>query len=210
MKVSSKKLLPLIVFAIAVTSLFSVRPAQAGYIVILQQVGSDVVATGSGAIDLTGLSLLDIAGGSHAVIVPNAANVQTGPSGLELFKYSGFSGPTNFGSGGQTVSSSGTGDFVGISGTEGFLWLPFAYVSGSPLSDSATYDGATFSSLGVTPGTYEWTWGPGDDQNFTLEIVLTPNNINDCKNNGWQTLTHGDGSPFRNQGQCIQYVNTGK
>ena len=36
--------------------LLSVRPAQAGYTVTLQQVGPDVVATGSGAIDLTGLT----------------------------------------------------------------------------------------------------------------------------------------------------------
>ena len=39
---------------VAVSSLFSVQPAQAGYIVTLQQVGPDVVATGSGPIDLTG------------------------------------------------------------------------------------------------------------------------------------------------------------
>ena len=30
-------------------------PAQAGYMVTLEQVGTDVVATGSGTIDLTGL-----------------------------------------------------------------------------------------------------------------------------------------------------------
>ena len=32
----------------------------------------------------------------------------------------------------------------------------------------------------------------------------------DCKNGGWQSLTNASGEPFRNQGQCIQYVNTGK
>src|SRR6478752_2764830 len=36
--------------------LLSVQPAEAGYTVTLQQVGPDVVATGSGAIDLTGLT----------------------------------------------------------------------------------------------------------------------------------------------------------
>jgi hypothetical protein len=43
--------------AIVLAWLPSVRPAQAGYTVTLQQVGFDVVATGSGAIDLTGLTL---------------------------------------------------------------------------------------------------------------------------------------------------------
>jgi hypothetical protein len=32
----------------------------------------------------------------------------------------------------------------------------------------------------------------------------------DCKNGGWQTHTTASGEPFPNQGQCIQYVNTGK
>jgi hypothetical protein len=26
----------------------------------------------------------------------------------------------------------------------------------------------------VTPGTYEWTWGTGANQNFTLEIGAVP------------------------------------
>jgi hypothetical protein len=36
------------------------------------------------------------------------------------------------------------------------------------LSDTATYLNQTFNSLRVTPGTYEWTWGSGPNQNFTL------------------------------------------
>jgi hypothetical protein len=31
-----------------------------------------------------------------------------------------------------------------------------------------------------------------------------------CKNNGWQTLSRADGTTFKNQGDCIQYVNTGR
>jgi hypothetical protein len=34
-----------------------------------------------------------------------------------------------------------------------------------------TFNSATFASLGVTPGTYVWTWGTGlMNQNFTLQI----------------------------------------
>src|SRR5438874_709580 len=42
--------------AIVLACLSSVGPAQAGYTVTLQQVGPNVVATGSGAINLTGLT----------------------------------------------------------------------------------------------------------------------------------------------------------
>ena len=55
MKALPKKFLRLTLFAIAVTSLFSVQPAQA-YSVTLQQVGSNVVANGTGAFNLTGLT----------------------------------------------------------------------------------------------------------------------------------------------------------
>ena len=46
--------------------------------------------------------------------------------------------------------------------------------------------------------------GQGEDD----EDVAT--NKDDCKKGGWADLTREDGSSFKNQGDCIQYVNTGK
>jgi hypothetical protein len=37
-----------------------------------------------------------------------------------------------------------------------------------------------------------------------------PLSRDDCKNDGWQTRVTASGEPFRNQGQCIQYFNTGE
>lgn len=37
-----------------------------------------------------------------------------------------------------------------------------------------------------------------------------PTSRDDCKNNGWETHTTATGESFFNQGQCIQYFNTGK
>ena len=48
--------------------------------------------------------------------------------------------------------------------------MPEDYTSGDPLTNSMTFNNATFASLGVTPGTYTWTWGTGANQNFTLII----------------------------------------
>ena len=31
-----------------------------------------------------------------------------------------------------------------------------------------------------------------------------------CEADGWQDRFRADGTPFKNQGDCIQYVNTGK
>jgi hypothetical protein len=33
---------------------------------------------------------------------------------------------------------------------------------------------------------------------------------NGCKSGGWSGLEREDGSSFKNQGDCIQYMNTGK
>jgi hypothetical protein len=71
-----------------------------------------------------------------------------------------------------------SGDLVGIAGNVnvgadhvGVLTVPDGYVSGTALSDSMTFNNATFASLGLTPGTYVWTWGTGlENQNFTLVI----------------------------------------
>jgi VPDSG-CTERM motif len=146
-------------------------PARAGYIVTLTQSGPNVVANGSGAIDLTGLSFFFQASG-NAFIAPSFDIIATGPTAFtDLDVYSGLSGPSNFGTGAQTNASSGSGDLVGIAGDVPLtLLVPLGYVSGTALSDTSTYNNATFSSLGVTPGTYEWTWGAGANQNFTLII----------------------------------------
>src|SRR5213079_3008984 len=65
--------------AIVVAWLLSVRPAQAGYTVTLQQVGPDVVATGSGAIDLTGLTFIHSGGRDQPGIAPAGGIIATGP-----------------------------------------------------------------------------------------------------------------------------------
>ena len=48
--------------------------------------------------------------------------------------------------------------------------MPEGYVSGNPLSDSMTFNNATFFSLGVRQGTFVWSWGTGANQNLTLII----------------------------------------
>jgi hypothetical protein len=145
-------------------------PAQAGYIVTLQQVGPNVVATGSGAIDLTGLTFFDTIGISP-LVEPFTGLILTGPTNFPSTDiYFTVNGPTSFGSGLTTFANSGSGDIVGITDLGGLLFVPQGYVSGTALSDSSTYDNATFASLGVTPGTYVWTWGTGANENFTLVI----------------------------------------
>ena len=151
----------------------SAPSAQAGYVVDLTQQGSNVVASGSGAIDLTGLFFLGSISLSSE-LDPNGPAILTGPAGASsVDAYGNSTGPANFGSGPQTFVDTGSGDFVGIftpPEARTTLFVPHGYVSDSFLSDTSTYDNQTFSSLGATPGTYKWTWGSGANQNFTLVI----------------------------------------
>jgi hypothetical protein len=146
-------------------------PAQAGYIVTLQQVGPNVVATGTGAIDLTGLSFVGTDPLDDPLINPFIGLIFTGASAsLTVYNSLAITGPLSFGSGSGALASSGSGDLVGIFAFGPSVNVPEGYVSGTLLSDSTTYNGATLASLGVTPGTYVWTWGTGANQNFTLQI----------------------------------------
>jgi hypothetical protein len=150
---------------------FALAIAAQGFTITLEQVGSNVVATGNGAINLTGLTFVTSGTLATNVIVPNLGIIQIGGN-PNIDQYSGLTGPTSFGSGGTTLASSGSGDFVGLFGLDGLIDVPHGYVSGAALSDSMTFNSATFASLGVTPGTYVWTWGNGENQNFTLVAAV--------------------------------------
>jgi hypothetical protein len=127
-----------------------------------------VTATGEGLLDLTSLNLLSSTGIASAVILPAGAVVITGPPGQNSVNiFSGpITGPTSFGSGtAEAIPDSGTGSIVGIDyghsqgGSNMFLLVVPA---GPPFSGQVDFTNAsrfdtlgTFSSLGVTPGTYQ-------------------------------------------------------
>ena len=113
-------------------------PAKAGYVVTLKEMGGDVVATGSGPIDLNGLSLEPPPGGTSfapSEIIPHPGIIITGPAD------STATGPPTLRSLDRQVSeaalfftSSGSGDLVGIDGSSLNLLVPSGYVSNTPLS----------------------------------------------------------------------------
>ena len=108
-----------------------------------------------------------------------AAGICTGPTSSSVDFYFGLNGPTSFGYGcfnalPAVAAATWSGYSRIIDGDASFLSVPRGYVSGTFLSDSATYSGTTLASLGVTPGTYVWTWGTGANQNFTLQIPVPP------------------------------------
>jgi hypothetical protein len=149
------------------------RPTQAALILTMEEVGADVVVFGSGTANLAALSL-SLESDARAAIVPNLAVAVLGadPSQFVPFDaYGVLSGPTNFGPGLVVQATSGGGDRFGIANGN-LLVVPNGYVSDTPLNATSVYASATFASLGVTPGTYVWTWGIGPTADtLTLQIV---------------------------------------
>lgn len=159
MKVKNK---PIYITCLLSTTLLLADHANATFIMTLDQVGPDVVASGSGTVNTAALSLFCNGCNTRPFVSPNAAFLAVGATPANVIDlYALASGPTQFGSGSNTLPSTGSGHLAGIG--SGLVIVPMGYVSGTPLSGQDTYNNTTLAALGVTTGTYTWTWGSGVD-----------------------------------------------
>ena len=139
-----------LMFTAVTASVFCVQPAQ-GFTMTLQQVGSNVVANGSGAFNLSGLTGAGNIDGGLSGVRASIGFIGIHPVGGLLPSYVGFTGPTSFGSSEDLfVADASNGNSVAISGLKGILVVPRGYVSGNPLLNSMTFNNTTFANLGVT------------------------------------------------------------
>ena len=122
---------------------------------------------------------------------------------------------------GSTVSIT-AGPFVGAGGLETISWNVFGGAErdyDQPLWNGYGEPnfGADIGAYATSQGGFGWVLdGPDEPNPFTNfnELVVegcvaTPADKDDCKDGGWESLFREDASAFKNQGDCIQYVNTG-
>ena len=87
-------------------------------------------------------------------------------------------------------------------------------LTGAPLHTWILSDATDI--IGSTVGGHRYGWFVIQESpvlaidNVSLLSINLAGNASACKNGGWQDLTRADGTIFTNQGDCIQYVNTGK
>jgi len=171
--------------------LLAPRPASAIVTLRVQQVGNDVVITGSGSAIITGLTSAD----NDYTNVLTDAQIYAGPDafgdsfggGGDVSLWSNISGPLVFGSDSNIFEnpSSGSGDLFGIvadnfEGNPGAqrLVLPMDYTSGTSLSGTSTFTGFTLARLGFTPGQIStWSWGAGATADSLRLEVVDPNPV---------------------------------
>lgn len=65
------------------------------------------------------------------------------------------------------------------------IYTPDNYVSGSPIEGTSTWSNATFTSLGLVPGSYVFTFGDGATAD---SITLNIGPGSDLFKNGFETL----------------------
>jgi hypothetical protein len=149
--------------------------AKASFLVIVSQVGPDVITTGSGTFDTADL-VGGIGGTTGAAFAPSLGLSYMGVLGLEDSFVSVLTGPSSIGIGSGVVAADiATGPVTGVQGSAAKLVLPIGYVSDTLIGNSGTYSNQSFATLGLTPGTYQWTWGSGAHaDSYTVEIVPEP------------------------------------
>ncbi len=161
--------------------------ASADFEFMVDQVGSDVVITGSGSVDLTGLTLEPPTfGPPNQTVVPSSTIIITGLDDANAGRFVDSGGLTNaFGDGflgGATPDggvSPGQSDYFGFAQRSSFfggglvVYVPDGYVSGSPISSSSIYSDTTLDELGFfDAGSYTSTLSNGTE--LTVSIVPEP------------------------------------
>lgn len=59
-------------------------------------------------------------------------------------------------------------------------------------------------------GSRTGTWSSASGHATPILVIVVPTTKDQCKNDGWKSVTRADSGTFKNQGDCIQFVNTGK
>ncbi len=146
--------------AVAAIALLSATPASAAYLFDVDQAGTDVVVTGSGSLNTTGLTSAfntSINGAVHASWGLMVVGEGLGPV------YAALSGPASFGGDVNARADKMTGTAVGINMFSGnYFFVDRSYVSGAELGIStAVFSNTTIAKLGLKVGTYAYAFNRG-------------------------------------------------
>lgn len=105
------------------------------------------------------------------------------------------------------------GDLIGLQ-----VDLPSTLTCVQPTQNSGDAIGSHFGGTPAVNGTAVMITAPLFQLNVaaTLEVTITPpppppptpTSADQCKHDGWQALTDSQGTPFKNQGDCVSFVAT--
>lgn len=149
----------------------SSTPPSQGLFFTMQEVGPDVVLSGTGSVNLSSLSPNGILTMNTTFISPTNGNYYVGTTGeaVEFFSGVTLSSYPSFGSGTGVNGNSNTGDLFGV--REFGIMVPYLYTGGT-LNGTSTFTGVTLATLEVVGGTYIIQWGSlSASETITLTIL---------------------------------------
>jgi hypothetical protein len=157
-------------------------PAVAQVTLTMTQTPTGVVMSGGGSLSLSALTFFATQPGPAPQIIPDGPAVVVGPSqSIDVYNASLplVTGPTNFGPGALAAqpATSATGNEFGfnyVPGNRFRVGVPAGYTSGTTLSGTDVWSGATYASLGVTPGTYVWSWSTSAPGPSSITLTIAP------------------------------------
>lgn len=174
---------PSVFFFLLIAAVCSASPLRAGIVINMVESGPDVVATLSGSINtLTGATpyttnnptgMLSGFRASGPVML-FAFATQSGFPLINMNYYAFTNIPTNFGTSSDlklASSSTASANMLFRNMASEALYIDPNYVLGTPVTGALTWNNQSFASLGVTQGSYLWSWG-GDS--MTLNIGAAP------------------------------------
>jgi len=127
--------------------------AEAAITINIDQIGTSVVATGSGSFNTTGLTTFST-GNQGGSFINAAAGVVSVGTAAPIKILTGLSGPILGYLQGPIFASSAAGDTFGVSQNLGAIYLPVSYQSNAALSGTSTYLNTSLSALGLRAGQY--------------------------------------------------------
>ena len=159
--------------AFAIGLLISASTTQAEVVLTAVETGGDVVISGGGTLNLDAWKF-NGNGNDTSIMNPEDGILIVGPDDtlIEFYAIKDVNDfmDADFGADIDSSTPIGSGDMFGWRQFDQ-LDVPFGYVSGEPLSGSATYSDTTFDELGMEVGTYVWSWGSDETaDSFTLIV----------------------------------------
>jgi hypothetical protein len=152
----------------------------------VQEVGSDVIVSASGAVNTGNWSIYQTSQTFPNINYPYIGTVSVGTGFADYYRRptlvsppSGEMGPASVL---YTFATSSAGDYVGFSSAWSLtseLLVPANYISGNSLSGTSTYASMTLSSLGYapTPATYIYTVGSGPTMDTIIVNISSPSPV---------------------------------
>jgi hypothetical protein len=128
----------------------------------------------SGSVNTAGLTIDSSASNPSNLVSPSQGRIRS-TGAVDVYETNSTTTPQTFGSGAQALATSGSGSAVRINFSDpAALGLPAAYVSNSPILGSMNFNGS-LASLGLTAGTYSFSWGSGGlGRTVTLNVGTVP------------------------------------